>query len=101
MLSEPFDHIYKIPVIDGVSDSLLVANCLTAEIIRERSGEEIGEQVKLVRYGIAPIKRGDILGEIIYTSGNTELARVPIVATEDVNKKENGGFFKRILSIFD
>ena len=101
MLAEPFDYIYKIPMIDGTKDSLLVANCLPAELIREREGGEVCEQVKLVRYAIAPIQRGDILGEIIYTSEGKELARVPLVATENVDKKEQGGFLRKILSIFD
>lgn len=101
MLAEPFDYIYKIPMIDGTKDSLLVANCLPAELIRQREGGEVCEQVKLVRYAIAPIQRGDILGEIIYTSEGKELARVPLVATENVDKKEQGGFLRKILSIFD
>lgn len=100
-LAEPFDHIYKIPLIDGTKDCLLVANCLPAELIREREGGEVLDQVKLVRYAIAPIQRGDILGEIIYTSEGKELARVPLVATESVDKKEQGGFLRKILSIFD
>ena len=100
-MCEPFDHIYKLPVIDGDGDSILVANCLGAEIIRERGDQEICKQVKLVRYCIAPIKRGDILGEIIYTEGGKELSRVPLVATESINKKKQSGFFSKILSIFD
>lgn len=100
-IAQPFDHIYKLPVIDGQRDSILAANCLASEIIREREDKEICKQVKLVRYAIAPINRGDILGEIIYTEGGRELSRVPIVATESVEKKEQDGFLSKILSIFD
>lgn len=100
-LSEPFDHIYKIPVLDGTSDTLLVANCLGAEVIRERDGKKPEEQVKLIRYGIAPIARGDILGEIIYTVDGKETARVPLAAIETVEKKKQDGFLNKILSIFD
>ena len=100
-LANPFDHVYKLPVIDGQSDSILVANSLGSEVIRQRENKDICKQVKLVRYAIAPIKRGDILGEIIYTEEGKEISRMPIVATESVDKKKQDGFFSKILSIFD
>ena len=100
-LATPFDHVYKLPVIDGQSDSILVANSLGSEVIRQRENKDICKQVKLVRYAIAPIKRGDILGEIIYTEEGKEISRMPIVATESVDKKKQDGFFSKILSIFD
>lgn len=100
-VSVPFDHIYRIPIIDGTIDSLMVASCIGAEVIKERGDSDVSERVKLVRYGIAPINRGDILGEIIYTIDGKEIARVPLVATETIEKKKQNGFFDRILSIFE
>lgn len=99
--AEEFDHMYKIPVLDGASEYLTVANTERAEIITERGERTADEHIRLVRYAIAPINRGDILGEIIYTLNGEEAARVPLVATETVNKKEKQGFFDKILSIFD
>lgn len=100
-LASGFDHMYKIPLLDGESEYLTVANPDGAEMITERTEQEIAEHVRLVKYGIAPINRGDKLGEIIYTSDGKEVARVPLVALESVKKKENKGFFEKILSIFD
>lgn len=100
-LASGFDHMYKIPLLDGEREYLTVANPDGAEIITERAEQEIAEHVRLVKYGIAPINRGDKLGEIIYTSDGKEIARVPLVALESVNKKKCKGFFERILSIFD
>lgn len=42
---------------------------------------------------IAPVKKGDKLGEVVFTADGTEIARVPLVAAADV---EPGGFFKRL-----
>lgn len=100
-LASGFDHMYKIPLLDGENEYLTVANPDGAEMITERTEQEIAEHVRLVKYGIAPINRGDKLGEIIYTSDGKEVARVPLVALESVKKKENKGFFEKILSIFD
>ncbi len=50
--------------------------------------------VELCKNIIAPIKKGDILGEIVQTSGEEILGRYPITAAEDIEK---GGFFKRLL----
>ncbi|MBR5144618.1 MAG: D-alanyl-D-alanine carboxypeptidase [Clostridia bacterium] len=100
-LTEAFDHIYEIAVIDGVKSSLKVANINGASIITERGDYTIDKQTKLVRYAIAPINRGDILGEIIYTVDSEKIARVPLVATESISKKEKQGFIDKIFTLFD
>ena len=99
-ISESFDHVYKIPLVDGEKSELTVANTGGADMICEREDRQIDEQIKLVRYAIAPVSRGDILGEIIYTTDGKELARVPLVATESVNKQEKTGFLSKIKEIF-
>jgi len=42
---------------------------------------------------IAPVKKGDKLGELIYAADGKEIARVNLVAANDVPQ---GGFFKRL-----
>ena len=98
--AEEFDHLYKIPVLDGESEYLIAANTEGADMILRRGDSAFQEHVRLVRYAIAPINRGDILGEIIYTIDGKESARLPIIATESVNKKEKEGFLSKIISIF-
>lgn len=101
VFANALDHMYRLPVIEGEEDHLTVLNTEGAELIRERSEGEIAEHIRLVRYAVAPIRRGDILGEIIYTIDGEETARVPLIAAETVNKKEKDGFIRKILSIFD
>lgn len=101
VLAEPLDHMYKIPLIDGERDHFFAANTEGGEIIREKSDSVSEENIKLLRYGVAPINIGDAVGEIIYTSDGKEIMRMPIVALESVKKKKQSGFFDKILSIFD
>lgn len=42
---------------------------------------------------LAPVAKGQQLGELVYAADGVELTRVPLVAVEEV---EAGGFFKRI-----
>ena len=101
ILANGFDHMYKIPVLDGESEYLTVANPDGADIITENRDIEVHESVKLVKYAIAPLMRGDTLGEIIYTIDGNVVAKIPLLATETINKKEKQGLFQKILSIFD
>lgn len=99
--AEEYDHVYKIPVIGGESEYITVANTEGADAIIQKGEYSPEEHIKLVRYTVAPINQGDILGEIIYTVKGKEMARLPIVATESIKKKESGGFLSKIISIFD
>jgi D-alanyl-D-alanine carboxypeptidase (penicillin-binding protein 5/6) len=42
---------------------------------------------------VAPVMRGQKLGDIVYTAGGTEVARVPLLAAADMEK---AGFFRRL-----
>ena len=99
--AEEYDHVYKVPVIGGESEYITVANTEGADAIIQKGKYSPEEHIKLVRYTVAPINQGDILGEIIYTVEGKEMARLPIVATESIKKKESGGFLSKIISIFD
>lgn len=94
------EHNYEIPVIDGTSDSVSVTNQEHTYIITEKGEHIYDEHIKVLRYAIAPIEKGEILGEIIYTLDGKEVARVPLVAEKSVEKQKEKGFLHKILSIF-
>lgn len=61
------------------------------------------KRVYLKKYLFAPVKKGDIVGEIIYSSGKHQVARIPIEANEDISsikacKKED--IFTKIKHFF-
>lgn len=94
------EYAYRLPVVDGRKDSVVASNPDGAEIIIDKGEHQVGQHLKLVKFAVAPINEGDILGEIIYTLDGEEAAKVTIVATETVDKKEKRGFFDKLLSFF-
>ena len=51
-------------------------------------------KVNIIRNIIAPVKKGDILGEIVQYTGEEILGRYSITAAEDIKK---GGIFRRLI----
>ena len=100
-LTDSFEQVYNIPVIGGKTEYIKVANDKPASIILDRTDHNISEYIKLNRYAVAPINKGDILGEIIYTVDGMQVSRVTLTAMETVEKKKDKGLFEKILSIFD
>ena len=98
--AEPSEYEYEIPVIDGVSDSVLVKNEEPASLIREKGESDFESHVKLSRFVVAPVREGDILGEVIFTIDGKECARVNLLAAENVRKKESKNLWERITSLF-
>ena len=92
-------YCYEIPVIDGEKNYLKVTNQDSSYLICENTGV-IKEYVKLAKYATSPIKSGDIFGEVIYTVDNKELARINLVATENIDCKTKNKLIDKILSIF-
>ena len=99
-LAEPSEYEYEIPVIDGVADSVLVKNEELASLIREKGESDFESHVKLSRFVVAPVREGDILGEVIFTIDGRECARVNLLAAENVRKKESKNLWERITSLF-
>ena len=59
------------------------------------------EQCILLPEGVsAPIAEGDPLGEVVFKAGDTELGRIPIVASESIEKINFFEILKRMLASF-
>ena len=71
--AEEYDHVYKVPVIGGESEYITVANTEGADAIIQKGKYSPEEHIKLVRYTIAPINQGDILGEITGKTATEEI----------------------------
>ena len=99
VLTEAYHYNYTLPVIGGEKDSIQVTNTQVATIITDKGAQTPEEHTRLNRYVIAPINKGDRLGEIIYTINGKEVARVELIATESIKTKQS--IIKKILSIFD
>lgn len=90
---------YELPVINGKSDKITVKNENRLTAILDNNGKEIKQHIKLPRYVTAPINKGDILGEIIYTIDGSQIGKVNLIATESIEQEKT--FWDKILSLFN
>ncbi len=82
------DYEYSLPVEGGKTDSVDITNMESAEIITEKKEHAIEESVKLSENLKAPIYKGDILGEVVFTLDGEVCSRVKLVATDNVEIKK-------------
>ena len=62
-----------------------------------KSGAEIKCSITSLPALTAPVSRGQEVGEITFTCGGQEIARIPIVTAYTAAKKKEKGFWDRIL----
>ena len=94
------EYAYDVSVLDGEEQTVRVSNEEGASIILEKGEHTVESYVKLARFAVAPIKKGDILGEVIFTVDGEISASVKITAQSDVAKKDNRGFFEKLFDKF-
>lgn len=94
------EYRYSLPVIDGVSETVTVSNQEELSKILERGEYKIDEHIKLSKFVTAPIKEGDVLGEVCYTLDGEYVGSVRLVAERSVASVGKRGFFERITDIF-
>lgn len=99
-LSESGEFIYKLPIIDGTKNTLLISNTDSASVILNKAEHKTEKHIKISRYAVAPINEGDIFGEVVYTVDGDNVARIKLVSTENVEKKSKRSFIEKIFSIF-
>ncbi|MDY0408362.1 D-alanyl-D-alanine carboxypeptidase family protein [Virgibacillus soli] len=65
-----------------------------------QKGEDVGKiktTVHLDQNFTLPLKKGDIVGELVISSGNKELSKTPLIVKEDVKEASYYTLFKRSL----
>lgn len=92
------EYISEIPVINGTNSSIKITNEHELSIICSKNAPYPKVEIKINRYAVAPIKKGDTVGKMIYTINGITVAQTNIVACEDIPLKKRGGFLGGILS---
>ena len=87
------EYSFNLPVIEGEKDKVCVSNKGALYKILSKDDTDYDVSVKLDRCAVAPIKKGDKLGEVIFSKNDEEIARLPLLADDFVNKKEKKSFF--------
>jgi len=87
---------YDLPLVSGKSDSVRVENKEELSVILKKGENLIEKEVRLKRYLIAPTKRNEEVGEVIFKLDGKCVGSVKLYPTENINKKEEKGFLKRL-----
>ncbi len=91
------DYTYSLPVIDGRTDNVELSNESGCSVIVSRGDHKTKEYIKLTKFAAAPIKKGEIFGEVIFTLDGEAAASIKLTAKEDVPLKNDKNLFKRLL----
>ncbi len=100
-LAKVDEYCYNVPIINGDKESILVTNDKDISIIVEKGDHSLNKHIKLIRYAVAPISEGDVLGEIIFTIDGKEVDRCNLIARENAGSNEKKSLLDRLTSLFN
>ena len=100
-LAKVDEYCYNVPIINGDKESILVTNDKDISIIVEKGDHSLNKHIKLIRYAVAPISEGDVLGEIIFTVDGKEVDRCNLIARENAGSNEKKSLLDRLISLFN
>ncbi len=94
-------QVYKVPVEGGEEDSVQAYIPLPQKVVLTKAdAENIRKEVKLLPVAYAPVEKGDMLGKVVYLAGEKEVLSVPLVAKNNVEKKESFWLVRLFRSLF-
>lgn len=85
-LIEAGEFNYSLPVVNGEVNSINVKNKDKLNYIYTNNTPEITKEIRLQRFAVAPIKRGDIVGSIEFKCDGKIIATTDIIASESVEE---------------
>ena len=89
-----------IPVINGVSSTVGGRAEGISVVVKKEDADRISIVYEHDRFIYADIKKGELLGRIVYTVDGVRVGCSEIVAAEDVEAIKYKNFFEKIISIF-
>ena len=69
-------------------------------LMKAADSQSVHQEVQMQAGIAAPIQKGDVLGQVVYSSSGKTLAQVPITAAEDVEAITFGSAFRYLLGAF-
>ena len=80
------EKIKNIPISKGVEPYINAEYASFFALVKKGDRSEVKAEIKIPEEIKAPIKKGDVIGEVIYSSKNGELGKRDIIATDSVEK---------------
>lgn len=90
----------QVRIQDGVKDNLTCQYSKQFTYL-SKSGEntsEITKEIKMNKDITAPIKKGDVVGQTVYSLQGTEIGSVDILAAESIKSAGFADYFKKVLN---
>lgn len=98
-LATPYCYTVELNAIGGNKGSFLAQNCDTLQVTLKRQKHNICAVLETNRFVSAPIRKGDLVGAIVYYDNDKVIGRVPLYAKESVEKLSyKKSFFERLFS---
>lgn len=87
-------EVCKVKILNGQSDNIVALTKDNTSVVIDKSQKEnIKTHINLPKELYAPIKKGEIIGEIIITMNGETLAKSNLIANKDVKKMSAANYF--------
>ena len=91
----------EIPITKGMADTVdAVVKEEISFLLKKDSGKEWETKVETLPIVDAPVKKGEKVGEVVYTISGKEVGRADLITAEDVEKADLGTMLERMLKIW-
>lgn len=95
------EFLQMVPVQKGIEDAVnLVYETSTGALIKNSDKSDITSNIQINENISAPIYKGDVLGNVTFYLGENEIAKVNLIAENDVNKISIMNFFNKITTFW-
>ena len=95
------EKMAEIPITKGMADTVdAVVKEEISFLFKKDSGKEWETKVETLPTVDAPVKKGEKVGEVVYTISGKEVGRADLITAEDVEKADLGTMLERMLKIW-
>ena len=95
------EKMAEIPITKGMADTVdAVVKEEISFLLKKDSGKEWETKVETLPTVDAPVKKGEKVGEVVYTISGKEVGRADLITSEDVEKADLGTMLERMLKIW-
>jgi D-alanyl-D-alanine carboxypeptidase/D-alanyl-D-alanine carboxypeptidase (penicillin-binding protein 5/6) len=95
------DYVGTVPTVGGTAECLRFVAEGPVTVVLPKDRGDVRTVTEHFRFCYAPIAEGDVIGRMVWYEGDREIASVPLIAAETVEKRtEKRSFWQWLLSLF-
>ena len=80
---------YAIPLMSNEGGGIIAELSDTPTLIRHISEPRITAELAIKQYALLPVKKGDVMGEVVFMAGNRTIAKANYLATESCEENKD------------